>query len=1044
MPEERKLVTVLFADIVGSTALGFERDAEVVREALARTFDACRRILESHGGTVEKFIGDAVMSVFGVPIAHDDDADRAVRAAFALRERVAELGRDGVPFEIRIGINTGEAVAGTGDSAQFLVTGPVVNIGARLEQAADPGEILVGALTARVTHGGVEYGAPRHVDAKGAGRVEAYAARALTTSTPEQHRGLEGLRAPLIGRARELRLLREAFERVGAERTPSLVTVFGAAGAGKSRLMAEFIGGIDAAVVRIGRCLPYGEGITFYPVQQILRADAGIELSSPRADALARLQAAAGSVIDDADEAERVARRLGVVIGLREAREALPDVAEQDLMEELRWGVRRYLERRASASLVVAFEDVHWAEQALLDLIEHLAEWSRAPLLLVCLARPDFRELRPTFGANAPNAVAVTLSPLGSDDTRRLIYELLAIDALTEDLRAEVVARAEGNPLYVEEFLRTLIETGRIVQRDGQWVATGAISAVEIPPTLQGLITARLDRVSPEVKRALQAAAIVGRLFSTAALAAIAGAPPSADLLREAARRDLIVEADERAPGEGRVHRFRHPLFREVAYATIAKAERLRMHDNYARWLEATLGDRAEELREVVGYHAEQAYLYARELGRPNRDDLGARALTLLVAAADRARDRFDQHAAWKLYERAATIADAISADVNVRAHARGYAVLGRHVFVPADESSDRALEDAIALARTAGPSGVLVRLLDWQARDAFNRKGDTEKAKRIAAELPDLARATGDTDLLAETLAICGLLSYWWNDRASEERFYLAAVDAGRRGSSPRSVRMPLRWLVNRAQRFEGDYQRAAEYERELAAVPVGTSLVERSRAERSACGSAYGRGDFAPALEHAANAFAGSRELGAPFDIAYDELLLGQVLLATGGQDVRAREVLEHGAATMERLQYRGQIPELQARAALACLRLGDREAARAHVAAAMAAVLPLDVESRRITAQAEAQLLAADGDAAAAERVLRDEIRRIEPMAYGRDIVELRIALGEILLAAGRLIEARAELSRARAFFRDPLAHGWQEHIDALLLRCEAPVR
>jgi class 3 adenylate cyclase len=1042
MPE-RKLVSVLFADIVGSTALGFERDPEVVREALSRMFEAARAILEAHGGTVEKFIGDAVMAVFGVPTAHDDDADRAVRAAFALRERVAELGRDGLPFDVRIGINTGEAVTGTGETAQFLVTGPVVNIGARLEQAASTGEILVGQLTARLTRGSVDYADARQVDAKGAGRIEAYSARVLLSAMPEQHRGLEGLRAPIIGRDRELRLLREAFERVGAERTPSLVTLFGAAGAGKSRLIAEFTTSIGAANVRIGRCLPYGEGITFYPIQQIVRRDAALDLSAPRAEAVARLRAVTDAAIEDRGEADRVARRLEVVIGLADARDALPDVAEQDLMEELRWGVRRYLERRANAPLLLVFEDIHWAEQALLDLIEHLAEWSRAPLLIVCLARPDLRELRPTFGANAANAAAITLSPLGADDTRRLIHELLAIDALSDDLRSEVITRAEGNPLYVEEFLRTLIETGRIAQRDSKWVAEGAISAVEIPPTLQGLITARLDRVSPDVKSALQAAAIVGRLFSTSALAAIAGAPPSSELLREAARRDLIVEADERAPGEGRVHRFKHPLFREVAYATIPKSERVRMHDNYARWLETTLGDRAEELREVVGYHAEQAYRYAAELGRPNARELGARALAVLMAAADRARDRFDQHAAWKLYERASVIAEATEADPIVRANARGYAVLGHLNFVPADESSDRALEDAVAIARTADANRVLVRLMEWQAKDAFNRKGDPERAREIAAALPDLARATSDDDLLAETLIACGILAYWRNDRAAEERFYLESVEAGRRSPRTRWLRFALQRLAIRAQRFEGDFSRAADYERELAAAPSGTSIAERAGAERAATVRAYARGDFAIAREHGERACVGSRELGAPFWIAYDEWNLGMAMLDEGGHDEGAREMLERAAATMERLGYRGQIPELRARAAIACLRLGDRDVARAHVAAAKAALLTLDIESRRITAQAEALLLAAGGDADTAERVLRDELARIEPSGYGFDIAQVRMTLGELLLAHGRSGEAREQLLKARHFFRDPLARGWQERIDRLLTRSGAPV-
>ena len=605
-----------------------------------------------------------------------------------------------------------------------------------------------------------------------------------------------------------------------------------------------------------------------------------------------------------------------------------------------------------------------------------------------------------------------------------------------------MIARAEGNPLYIEEFLRTLIETGRIAYQGGRWVAIGEIGAVEVLPTLQGLITARLDRVAPEVKRLLHAASIVGRLFSTSALGAIAETPPTPELLREAARRDLIVEADERAAGEGRVHRFKHALFREVAYSTIPKAERLRMHDNYGLWLEATLGERAEEIREIVGYHAEQAYRYATELGRPNAAAFGERALGLLVAAADRARLRDDPPAAWKLYERAAAIADATGADISVRVHARGFALLGRLAFMPADDEIDRSVNETVALARVAGPSAVLVELLSWRARDAFNRKGDTDLAKRIAAELPDLARATGDMDLLALALGHCGLLSYWWNDRAAEERFYLAAVDAGRQGKRVRSVRLPLVWLTFREQRYTGNFARAADYERQLASLEAGTSLMARMGLARQSAASAFHRGEFAEAVVHAERAVAAAREMGAPFFIAYDEWALGEALLMAGDA-ARARAVLEDGAQILTGLQYRGQIPELTARAALACLRLNDREAARAHVAAATAALLPLDIESHRITRTAEAELAAADGDRATAERILRDELARVEPSGYGFELAMLRLSLGELLIAQGRAADARAELAKARAFFHDPLALGWQERIDALLARVDAPI-
>ena len=465
------------------------------------------------------------------------------------------------------------------------------------------------------------------------------------------------------------------------------------------------------------------------------------------------------------------------------------------------------------------------------------------------------------------------------------------------------------------------------------------------------------------------------------------------------------------------------------------------MHDNYGRWLEATLGERAEEIREIVGYHAEQAYVYAKELGRPNATELGARALALLVAAADRARLRDDPHAAWKLYERAAAIADATGVEKSVRAHARGFALLGRLGFTPADDEIDRAFTDTVALARSAGPSVVLVELLAWQAMDAFNRKGDTDQAKRIDADLPDLARATGDMDLLAFALGHCGLLAYWWNDREAEERFYLAAVEAGRQGKRVRSVRLPLVWLARRAQAYTGDFARAADYERQVASLEAGTSLLGQMGAARQSSRSAYCRGDFAEGVAQAERAVAAAREIGAPFWIAFDEWGLGDALLMAGNA-ARAREVLEDGARIMEGLHFRGQIPELTARAALACLRMGDREAARAHVATARAALLPLDIESHRITRTAEAELAAADGDPATAERILRDELARIERSGYRFDIAMLRLSLGELLLTQGRSADARAELAKARAFFHDPLARGWQERIDALLAHADAP--
>jgi class 3 adenylate cyclase len=361
MPEERKLVTVLFADIVGSTSLTGAHDAEVVQAAMDAAFARIAPVIRSHGGSVEKFIGDAVMSVFGVPAAHDDDAQRGVRAAFAIRDAVAGAGGP-LPLEVRVGVNTGEAVARTDVADQRMVTGIAVNFAQRLQSAAQPGEILVGEVTHDLTKGAVRYGSPRTVQAKGIGDATAFVAEALLDATPEQHRGLQGLRASLIGRDRELRMLNEVYARTRETREPHLVTVYGPAGAGKSRLVDEFAGTVSKDRVRRGRCLPYGEGITYYPLQQILREDAGIEPEDTRDSAVAKLRAATSSAMG-ADERDPVFDRLRVLAGLAEVDEALADVPRDQLNEELRWGLRRYFERRAATDpLVIVFEDIHWAE----------------------------------------------------------------------------------------------------------------------------------------------------------------------------------------------------------------------------------------------------------------------------------------------------------------------------------------------------------------------------------------------------------------------------------------------------------------------------------------------------------------------------------------------------------------------------------------------------------------------------------------------------------------------------------------------------------
>jgi len=1041
MPEERKLVTVLFADVVGSTEMGLSHDPEVVRASLGRAFEQAREVLESHGGTVEKFIGDAVMAVFGVPAAHDDDPDRAVRAAFALRERLTSDEAGGPALQVRIGVNTGEAVAGTGQTAQFLVTGPAVNAAARLQQAAAPGEIVVGDLTRRLTAGGVEYAAAREIDAKGIGRIAAWPAERVVGDVPEQHRGLPGLRAPLIGRDHELATLVQAHAGLARTGQPHLVTVYGPAGAGKSRLTSELLDAIGRDRVRVGRCLPYGQGITYYAVQLIVRADAGIDIAEPRESAIDKLRATArAACADDPDEAEGVARRVGVLAGLERADEALPEVQPEQLKDELAFGLRRYFERRAAtAPLVLVFEDVHWAEPGLLELIEDLAEWARAPLMILCLARPDFRDLRPAWASGAANATAITLAPLTPEDTRRLIAELLAIDDLPESVRDEVVTRAEGNPLYVEEFLRMLMETGRIEKRGQRWVATAAIASVEVPPTLQGLITARLDRVGPEVKSLLQRASLAGRLFSTDALTALAdGEKPDPALLRDAIRRDLLIEADERALGSGRVFRFKHVLIRDVAYGTLPKAERSRLHDRYGRWLETSLGDRRHEIADIVAFHAEQAFLFARELGAASAADLGSRALDLLLEAAHNAYDRVDEHAALNLYERAGVVAAQVEAAPAERAE-----IAGRRLLLRDRLSTDRVplseIDSAIEIARAARPNHALSELLGLRAHAAVD-VSDVPLAQRLLDEALAAARELGDPDLVTEVMFQRAFAAYYGGDAEGLHRLLLEAREYALSSGSRKGIGKIIFWL-GKSSLMRGDVSAMDRFHQEAMTKIPYRSKFYRAIEHFSTAWNHRDLGAYASALAELEPALALFREVGQPSFIASAQWGRGENLIELGRHE-EARDALAEAVDLFVRRGQRGQIPEVRARLARALVHLGRLDEAREQAEAARSIAMETDIESRYIAAVAVGEVRDAEGDLDAAEAAFREAIDVSAGTGFGYVTALSREQYGAYLVRHGRADEARAQLEKARAFWHDPLAERHRARIDALL-RQTAPL-
>jgi class 3 adenylate cyclase/tetratricopeptide (TPR) repeat protein len=651
VPETRKTVTIVFADVTGSTGLGEQLDPESLRGVMQRYFEEMQGALERHGGTVEKFIGDAIMAVFGIPRVHEDDAVRAVRAAAEMRERLGalneELERDwGVRLEMRIGLNSGEVVAGDPAGGQSFATGDTVNVAARLEQAAEPGEILLGEATYALVRDAVEVGEREELGLRG--KTEPRGARRLRAVKPGLPGHVRRLDAPMIGRERELALLEQAYERAVQEQSGHLFTVLGAAGIGKSRLLGEFVSRLPSVTrVARGRCLPYGEGITYWPVAEAVKDLAAISDDQSVEDAHQRLI----GLLAGNDDAEIVAAKVGAAIGLAHGAAATAEAS---------WAVRRLFEGIArDRPLVVVFDDIQWGEATFLDLVEQVVDWSRdAPILVVCLARPELLDVRPGWGGGKPNATSVLLEQLPGEECALLVGSLLGEGELEEDARERIVERAGGNPLFVEEMLAMLLDAGMLERENGRWLLVGDVGSVAIPATIQALLAARLDRLLPAERSVIERGAVEGEVFHSAAVSELLGdAGPATPYLQTLVRKELLRPA-RGSLGADDAFRFRHLLIRDAAYTSIPKGVRADLHRRFAEWLERAAGERLVEYEEILGYHLEQSYRYRRELGHgPDAlGDVAEKAAGWLASAGRRAAGRGDMPAAANLLERAAEL----------------------------------------------------------------------------------------------------------------------------------------------------------------------------------------------------------------------------------------------------------------------------------------------------------------------------------------------------------------------------------------------------
>src|SRR3954469_22342879 len=611
---ERKLATVMFADLVASTELLAGQDPEITRRRVTNFFDGVARCIERHGGTVEKFAGDAVMAAFGIPRAHEDDADRAARAGFGILEHVTDLG-----LEARIGIEAGEVVVDETDST--FATGEAVNVAARLQQAAAPGEILIGEAANRLTAGSIETEPAGPLELRGF-RKPVVAFRALRAiDGPRQPNAVT---APFIGRQSELDLLENTYARTLRDRRPQVFTIYGEPGVGKSRLAREFLAGVEGATILTGRALPYGEGITDWPPTEMVKAAAGITDDDPMETAKEKLIECCGD--------EAIAELLGLASGV------VDGVDGERGQPEIAWAAREFVDELADVQpLVLVFEDIHWAEEPLLELIDHLAQWVRErPLLIICLARPELLDVRPGWGGGRIRSTAIELEPLARQESEELAAALMAQHEIPEHVTSRLLEKTEGNPLLVEETVRMLVEEGA----DGR---------DRIPDTLQALIGARIDRLPAGQKIILQRGSVMGRTFFAGAvdhLSAEYDADELDDMLDDLLLRDFITRQERSTISGETAYRFKHVLIREVAYGGLSKSSRAEYHTRFAEWLREKAD---KELLEIRAYHLDQACLLYTELDGQPPADLAKTAAKALQAAGKRALARESNQSARKL-----------------------------------------------------------------------------------------------------------------------------------------------------------------------------------------------------------------------------------------------------------------------------------------------------------------------------------------------------------------------------------------------------------
>ena len=720
---ERRFVSVLFADLVGHTTFSEGRDAEDVRELLSRYFETARTVIERYGGTVEKFIGDAVMAVWGAPVAREDDPERAVRAALDLLDAVHALGtKVGVSgLEARAGVLTGEAAITLGAEGQGMVAGDLVNTASRIQSVAEAGTVLVGDATKRAAEAAIVFeNAGEHALKGKAEPVQLWQAVRVIGLRGGMMRS-SGLEPPFVGRDRELRLVKELFHASSEDRRGHLVSVVGIGGIGKSRLVWEFEKYIDGLAQRVfwnaGRCLAYGDGVAFWALAEIVRGRAGILEDEAADSARAKLRASVEEHLPDAQERRFVEPRLAHLLGLEEG--AIGD------QENLFAAARMFFERIADqGSMVLVFEDIHWADSALLDFIEYLVEWSRdVPLFVLTLARPEVTDRRPTWGSGTRNFTSIYLEPLSSEAMGVLLMG--PVPGLSDELRSRILERAEGVPFYAVETVRMLLDRGLLVREGTVYRLTGEVETLEVPETLQALIAARLDGLAPEERRVVQQASVLGRTFTLRGLASVSGLPEVdvEPLLASLLRKEVVsLSADPLSPERGQ-YGFLQDLVKKVAYDTVSRKERKTLHLRAAEYL-LSLGDE-DEIVEVLAAHYVDAYRAAQE--DPDAGEVRALAREMLVRAGERAASLAANEEAQHAFERAVELSD--------------------------DPHEQAELHERAGMAAQTSGHGDAAAVHYERAMELFQAAGATHPAARVNARLAEIMWGFGRLEEALESM---------------------------------------------------------------------------------------------------------------------------------------------------------------------------------------------------------------------------------------------------------------------------------------------------